>query len=514
MENKGFSANGLGNAYWLHLYPEKPLGALKAVETISIKTLHECMGHLHWDAIKHLKIDSTPPFTGVALDASDIPKGTCPGCAAGKGKRPIFKSRSGPRSSRPFKCIHADLTGPFDEAIGGYCYACVFNDDCSRHVWVYYLKTKDQTLRTFRSFVSMVENQTGYQLVFFQSDRGGEFMSKEFDDFLEEKGITRKTSAPETPQQNGLAERMMQTLKGGSRALLTHSGMSKGFWVEAMRTATHVLNHSPRKGLEWHTPYELFYGHVPNISYFRTFGCRTWAYDERATKWDPKMKPLIFVSYETGSKAYRLWDPSKRSIVISAKVRFDETVLPNKPEANKPVASSSKQKLPSPPPDEDFITFPFTFNDEDEKSDSKKKKPLPPPPCSPSPPFSRSPSPDPPPSSTVAEPPSAPLNLPSEAPKPGPSQPRRTIKPVERYGDKPADLALAGTEGAEEPFDQEHVYLSQVQLLATSNPNGEPTTFLEALASKESDKWIQAMKEEVDSLRSRRTWVLAPRPEN
>ena len=192
----------------------------------------------------------------------------------------------------------------------------------------------------------MVENQTGYRLVFFQSDRGGEFMLKEFDDFLEEKGITCETSAPETPQQNGLAERMVQTLKSGSRALLTHSGMSKGFWVEAMRTATHVLNCSPRKGLGWCTPYKLFYGHVPNISYFQTFGCCAWVYDEKATKWDPKMKPLILVGYETGSKAYRLWDPSKRSIMISAKVRFDETVLPNKPETDKPVASSSNKEFP------------------------------------------------------------------------------------------------------------------------------------------------------------------------
>ena len=83
-------------------------------------------------------------------------------------------------------------------------------------------------------------------------------MLKEFDSFLEEKGITHETSAPETPQQNDLAEHMMQTLKGGSCALLTHSGMSKGFWVEVTRTATHMLNCSPRKGLGWCTPCELF----------------------------------------------------------------------------------------------------------------------------------------------------------------------------------------------------------------------------------------------------------------
>ena len=54
-------------------------------------------------------------------------------------------------------------------------------------------------------------------------------MSDLFTRFLEEQGITRETSAPNTPQQNGVAEHMNQTLIGGARALLQHSGMSKGF---------------------------------------------------------------------------------------------------------------------------------------------------------------------------------------------------------------------------------------------------------------------------------------------
>ena len=213
-------------------------------------------------------------------------------------------------------------------------------------------------------------------------------MSKLFDKYLESQGILRETSAPETPQQNGLVERMMQTLKGGARALLHHSGMSQGFWAEAMGVAAHVINRSPRKGLSWRTLYELLYGRVPDISYLQIFGCRAWAYNEKATGWDPKMKLMIFIGYETGSKAYRLWDPEKRSIVVSAKVRISEAEFLYRPAPSpaKPVPSSSKQKLPLPPsPHPEFVEFdfPYSFDDEPEPSKPSFSPPPPPPPLPP-----------------------------------------------------------------------------------------------------------------------------------
>ena len=61
---------------------------------------------------------------------------------------------------------------------------------------------------------------------------------------------------------------------------------------------------------------------------------------------------MILVGYETGSKAYRLWNPATRSIVVSANVRFDKNVFPNKPTTapltipTTPVTSTSK--LPPP----------------------------------------------------------------------------------------------------------------------------------------------------------------------
>jgi hypothetical protein len=69
--------------------------------------------------------------------------------------------------------------------------------------------------------------------------------------------------------------------------------------------------------------------------------------DNKGKKLDAKALPMIFVSYEPGSKAYRLWDPRGHKIVISSDINFDETVFPNKPEEQPvtPPTISERQDL-------------------------------------------------------------------------------------------------------------------------------------------------------------------------
>lgn len=61
-------------------------------------------------------------------------------------------------------------------------------------------------------FVAMAENFSNCQLVTLRSDRGGKYMSHEFNAFLQEKGIMHQCTMPYTPQQNGVAERKDQNL--------------------------------------------------------------------------------------------------------------------------------------------------------------------------------------------------------------------------------------------------------------------------------------------------------------
>ena len=548
--NFAFSGFKSGSLFTCIMYVEKPLGAhsLNSIEPLPIKLWHDRMGHLNWDAIKSINVKN-PSLLGVKLDDSDPPFGTCPGCAAGKAKRRIFKS-SGSRSTRstePIERIHADLSGPMEvNSIGGHRYTCVFTCDHTSHVWVYTIKSKDQTLSVFKRFVVMIEKLTGLKIKFFHSDRGGEFMSNEFTLFLEEQGIVRETTAPGTPQQNGVAERMNQTLHGGARALIYHAGMAMGFWGEAIAIAAHVINRAPRKRLGWRTPYELMFGRVPDVSYFRTFGCRAWVYNDKGKKWDPKSKPMIFVGYESGAKAFRLWNPATRSIVISANVKFSENEFPSRPALPNPppaaVPPANSQSVP-------YVELPLTFFDEPIETKATRHKPPPSPPP-PSPPPQDPPPQDPPKDPPTPPAPSSPssesddfdsddLNpdqsdQDSDQPKEPDAQPPDSVsessedseeselpdaqrksgrerKKVKKYIAGSSGLGLAASEGDFESFDKS--YLNAVELYVSANSSGEPRSYREAITCPDAEHWNKAMEEEYNSLRDRGTWKVVPRPE-
>nr|GEW06057.1 hypothetical protein [Tanacetum cinerariifolium] len=61
--------------------------------------------------------------------------------------------------------------------------------------------------------------------------RGGEYYDPIF---FQSVGIIHETTAPYTPQQNGMAERKNKALKEMVNSMLSYSGLSEGFWGEAM----------------------------------------------------------------------------------------------------------------------------------------------------------------------------------------------------------------------------------------------------------------------------------------
>ena len=65
---------------------------------------------------------------------------------------------------------------------------------------------KSQSLDIFKAYKAEVENQLNKKIKAVKSDRGGEYLSGEFEDFLREEGIVSQLTAPGTPQQNGVAE--------------------------------------------------------------------------------------------------------------------------------------------------------------------------------------------------------------------------------------------------------------------------------------------------------------------
>ena len=285
---------------------------------------HQRYGHLSTNNLRLLRDQKL-------VSGMDFPSAKesefCEGCAHGKQKRAPFPKGQATRASEILEIVHSDVCGPMQEnSLGGSRYFVTFIDDKSRFTAVYFMKTKDQVFEKFKEYETMVTNMTEKKIKILRSDNGGEYTSKEFSNYLKEKGIQHQLSVPRTPEQNGVSERMNRTIQETARCMIHNAGLDKKFWAEAVCTAVMIRNRSPTVAVDNMTPYECFYGKKPDVSHFKVFGCKAYMHvpKENRKKWDSKTKKCIFVGYSVTSKGYRLYDPVSRKICVSRDVLFDE----------------------------------------------------------------------------------------------------------------------------------------------------------------------------------------------
>nr|GFC43830.1 retrovirus-related Pol polyprotein from transposon TNT 1-94 [Tanacetum cinerariifolium] len=84
------------------------------------------------------------------------------------------------------------------------------------------------------------EKEKGLKINSMRSDRGGEFLSKEFNKFFEDNGIRRFLTATYSSQQNGVVERKNITILNMVRSMLKTKKMPKEFWAKVIDCAVVV----------------------------------------------------------------------------------------------------------------------------------------------------------------------------------------------------------------------------------------------------------------------------------
>jgi hypothetical protein len=81
--------------------------------------------------------------------------------------------------------------------------------------------------------------------------------------------------------------------------MLHHSGLSDGFWAEALLTTVHIINMSPSRPLGSKIPQELWTQRKPDYGKLRMFGCKAYALvtkDDRR-KLESRSRKCIFLGY-------------------------------------------------------------------------------------------------------------------------------------------------------------------------------------------------------------------------
>ena len=252
---------------------------------ISLMDLHRCLGHISPSAA--VRLVDKQILTGITISDRDV--GFCEVCALVKIKRhPFPKARTHP-AQNVGDVIHSDLWGPASvTALGGGIYVVLFIDEHSRYGVVAFLRTKDETFREYKDFESWLRVQFGKPVKCLQSDRGGEFTSHEFSEYLRQQGTIRHLTVHDSPQSNGIAERCNGVLIEHARAMLIDSGLPKFLWKEAVKFSMWVRNRTTTHHLDGRTPYEVLYGEKPAIGDIHLWGSRVWVRSLTAGKLDPR----------------------------------------------------------------------------------------------------------------------------------------------------------------------------------------------------------------------------------
>ncbi|MCE8502524.1 DDE-type integrase/transposase/recombinase, partial [Latilactobacillus sakei] len=391
---------------------------------------HYRLGHVGIQRITRLVKDGPLDF----LKVEDLP--TCEPCIKGKMARLPFPGKSA-RTEGTLDLIHTDVCGPINhKARGGYQYFVTFTDDASRYGYIYLMRHKSESFEKFKEFKAEVEKQLNKSIKALRSDRGGEYLSDEFLNFLIEEGIISQLTPPGTPQHNGVSERRNRTLLDMVRSMLSHSDLHVSFWGYALETAVYLLNRVPTKSVP-KTPFELWTGKKPSVRHLKVWGCPAHVRKQSMDKLESRTNRCLFVGYPKGTIGYYFYNKDEQKVFISRNAVFlEEQVLSN------PVTSSV-----------------VSLHEETSVS-------------------------------VGAEDSSDPL-IRSE-----PDTPRvlrrstRVIRPPVRYS-----------------------YLSEVFQMETTQVEDDPNTYKEAMLDIDAQKWVDAMRAEMDSMYTNKVWTLTDKPD-
>ncbi|KAK2978429.1 hypothetical protein RJ640_002702 [Escallonia rubra] len=267
---------------------------------------------------------------------------------------------------------------------------------------------------------------------------------------------------PSTRQQNGVAERRNRTLIDMVKNMICQNTLPEFLWVEALKTAVHILNRVPNKSVP-KTSFELWTQRNARLEYFHVWGCLAEAkvYNPHTKKLDPKTISCHFIGYPERSKSFRFYCPSHITRIVETRralffedAKYSESSTPriiNLEEIQDHVFIHVIQKVGAPLP-------------HIEDNDASEVVPIDVPP--------------------IMDP--API-LTNEQP-----------------------LRKSGRERWTAIYVDYIVYLDEADYnLGIEN---DPTSFKEAIMSDHSTQWLEAMKDELESMKINEVWDLVDLP--
>jgi len=304
-------------------------------QAVPLSLLHERFGHFNTDTLEKMVKNKA-----IDIVLSDHKVCTCEVCRANKlTRRHVADSREAESTvEKPFQRVFSDVKGKVISDFWGNQYIVTFTCELTRWTCVYFCKQKSQVKDRLQEFLQWVRLQ-GHAVSEINTDGGGEYtasenatMMSEFQRICETNNIRQRFTSPDTPAQNGIAERLNRTLVEHAAALMHGAGLAREFWSLAVKHVVWLKNRFWSRSLQGAagpgmSPFQALYGRPPRVSMARVWGCDAWRLDtsHKSGTFNPKGKKGIFVGLSANRKGWVIFDPKSRTIRTTFHCSFDES---------------------------------------------------------------------------------------------------------------------------------------------------------------------------------------------
>ena len=292
---------------------------------VDIYKWHLRLGHINYKALyKMLK----KYYKNLSITKEDIIKiKYCDICLKAKSTNKINK-QSSKRVYSYLEKVAIDIWGPIKTSTyNKYTYFISFLDKGTRYLDIALLKSKGEAYNKFLEYKARVENNPDkIKIREIFSDNAKEFIYT-IKPYCLKNGIIYNTSPPNTPYSNGFIERINRTLLNKVRALLFTAGLPKYLWGEALYTAVYLYNRTPHSKIGFISPLEKrdkITIPLEDLEKIKTFGSTIYYKNkDPSDKLETRAYKGVIIGYL--GNAYKIWDFSRRKIIISR----DITILEN-----------------------------------------------------------------------------------------------------------------------------------------------------------------------------------------
>ncbi|CAI7809144.1 unnamed protein product [Closterium sp. NIES-53] len=247
-----------------------------------------------------------------------------------EGRQRAAPHSSFPRTTAPLQTLHMDVWGP--ARVSGQSrerYFLMVVDDYTWYTTVFPLRSKGQVIDVLIPWIRTVRLQLrerfGQDLpvLCLHSDRGGEFSSNLLREFCRGEGILQTFTLPDSPQQNGIAERRIGLVMEVARTSMIHTAAPH--FCGRLRSSTLRIS-STRVSVPETLPTLRWTGKVGDASVFWVWGSRAFVRDPSADKLSARAIPCVFLGIVPDAPGWWFYHPTSRLVLPSQDVTFDESV--------------------------------------------------------------------------------------------------------------------------------------------------------------------------------------------